>query len=84
MLGADSHETLQEIEAALGSGVPPMGIGAESIVENAIIDKNARVGRGVKILNEAGVKEKDGDGYFIREGIVCIPKSGVIPDGTII
>jgi len=84
VLGADSHETLQEIEAALGSGVPPMGIGAESIVENAIIDKNARVGRGVKILNEAGVKEKDGDGYFIREGIVCIPKSGVIPDGTII
>jgi glucose-1-phosphate adenylyltransferase len=84
VLGADSYETLQEIEASFARGLPPMGIGAESIIENAIIDKNARVGRGVKILNEAGVDEKDGDGYFIREGIVCVPKSGVIPDGTVI
>jgi glucose-1-phosphate adenylyltransferase len=84
VLGADSHETLQEIETSLAAGLPPMGIGAESIIENAIIDKNARVGRGVRIVNEAGIQEKDGDGYFIREGIVCIPKSGVIPDGTVI
>jgi glucose-1-phosphate adenylyltransferase len=84
VLGADSHETLQQIEASLAMGLPPMGIGAESIVENAIIDKNARVGRGVRILNEAGIQEKDGDGYFIREGIVCITKSGVIRDGTVI
>jgi len=84
VLGADSHETLQEIEMSHSMGIPPMGIGAESIVENAIIDKNARVGRGVRILNQGHVEEKDGDGYFIREGIVCIPKSGVIPDGTVI
>ena len=84
VLGADSHETLQEIESSLAAGLPPMGIGAESIIENAIIDKNARVGRGVRIVNESGIQEKDGDGYFIREGIVCIPKSGVIPDGTVI
>jgi len=38
----------------------------------------------VRITNAAGVQEKDGDGYFIREGIVCVPKSGVIPDGTVI
>ena len=84
VLGADSHETLWEIERSHSLGIPPMGIGAESIVENAIIDKNARVGRGVRILNQGRVDEKDGDGYFIREGIVCIPKSGVIPDGTVI
>ena len=84
VLGADSYETLQQIEEAPSRGTPPMGIGAESIIENAIIDKNARIGRGVKIVNVEGVTEKDGDGYFIREGIVCVAKSGVIPDGTVI
>jgi glucose-1-phosphate adenylyltransferase len=42
------------------------------------------VGRGVKIVNAKHIEEADGDGYFIREGIVCVPKSGVIPDGTVI
>ena len=84
VLGADAYETLQEIESSLGAGLPAMGIGADCVIENAIIDKNARIGRGVKILNAAGLIEKDGDGYFIREGIVCVSKSGVIPDGTII
>jgi glucose-1-phosphate adenylyltransferase len=84
VLGADSYETLQEIESSFAQGLPPMGIGADSIIENAIIDKNARIGRGVKIVNAAGVDDKDGDGYFIREGIICVSKSGVIPDGTVI
>jgi glucose-1-phosphate adenylyltransferase len=84
VLGADSYDTLGEIEASHGQGLPPMGIGADSIIENAIIDKNARIGRGVKILNAEGIHEKDGDGYFIREGIVCVSKSGVIADGTVI
>jgi glucose-1-phosphate adenylyltransferase len=54
------------------------------MIENAIVDKNARIGRGVRINNEAGIKEKDGDGYFIREGIVVVPKGGVVPDGMVI
>jgi glucose-1-phosphate adenylyltransferase len=48
------------------------------------VDKNARVGRGVRIVNEKGVPEADGDGYFIRDGIVIVPKDGVIPDGAVI
>jgi len=84
VLGADWYETLPEIESSYLQGLPPIGIGAESVIENAIIDKNARVGRSVRITNSANVQEKDGDGYFIREGIVCVPKSGVIPDGTVI
>jgi len=59
LIGADGYETLQQMEATQAKGVPPIGIGAESLVENAIVDKNARIGRGVKILNQAGVKEKD-------------------------
>jgi glucose-1-phosphate adenylyltransferase len=84
VLGADAYETLQEIEDAHAQALPPMGIGDESVIENAIIDKNARIGRGVRITNAAGVQDKDGDGYFIREGIVCVSKSGVIPDGAVI
>ena len=84
LIGADCYETLHEMESSIARGVPPVGIGSKSIIENAIIDKNARIGREVRILNEAGIKEKDGDGYFIREGIVIVPKNGVISDGVVI
>jgi len=84
VLGADFHETLQEIEDAMHKGVPPIGIGEGSVVEKAIVDKNARIGRGVRILNTAGVQEADGFGHYVRDGIVIVPKGGVIPDGTVI
>ena len=61
--------------------IPPVGIGAGSVIEKAIVDKNARIGEGVYITNDAGVDDIDGEGYYIREGIVVIPKDGVIPDG---
>ena len=85
MLGADYYESLEEIDRAQAKGLPPVGIGQESVIERAIIDKNARVGRGVRIVNERGARpHKDGDGYFIRDGIVIVPKGGVVPDGTVI
>ncbi len=84
VLGADFYETLDEIQRQAGRATPPIGIGSDTVVERAIIDKNARIGAGVSILNEAGVQEADGDGYFIREGIVIVPKNGVIKDGTVI
>jgi glucose-1-phosphate adenylyltransferase len=84
VLGADYYETLEEIARDASRGIPPMGIGADSVIERAIIDKNARIGSGVRIVNEAGAQEKDGDGYFIREGIVIVPKNGVVADGRVI
>jgi glucose-1-phosphate adenylyltransferase len=84
VLGADSYETLEEIDRARENGRPLLGVGADSVIERAIIDKNARVGRGVRIVNEAGIREHDGPGYYIRDGIVIVPKGGVIPDGTVI
>jgi glucose-1-phosphate adenylyltransferase len=84
VLGADRYESLEDIDRARDRGQPPMGIGAESVVERAIVDKNARVGRGVHIVNQAAVQNADGNGYYIREGIVVVPKGGVIPDGTVI
>ena len=84
LIGADGYETLHEMETMQTQGIPAIGIGAESVIENAIVDKNARIGRGVRIVNRDGIKEKDGNGYFIREGIVIVAKNGVIPDGTVI
>jgi glucose-1-phosphate adenylyltransferase len=82
LIGADHYETLAEINASIARGVPPLGIGTESVIENAIIDKNARIGRGVRLVNQKGIKEKDGDGYFIREGLIIVPKNGIVQDGT--
>jgi len=84
LIGADSYETLDEIRATEARGIPPIGVGSDSFIEGAIIDKNARIGRGVRIVNQARIKEKDGDGHFIREGIVVVPKNGILPDGSVI
>ena len=77
MMGAEYFETDPGTEV-------PVGIGDGSIIRKTILDKNARVGRGVKIENRAGARHLDGDNYFIREGIVIVPKNAVIPDGTVI
>ncbi len=47
-----------------------------------IVDKNARIGDGARLTNEAGVQDADGDGYYIRDGIIVVPKDGVIKAGT--
>lgn len=62
----------------------PLGIGRNCVIRNAIIDKNVRIGDDVQIINKDGVQEKDGPHYFIRDGIVCIPKLAQIPSGSVI
>jgi glucose-1-phosphate adenylyltransferase len=84
VLGADEYESLEEIDRAQARGVPAVGIGSDCAIERAIVDKNARVGNGVRISNAAGVQEADGEGYYIRDGIVIVPKGGVVADGTVI
>jgi glucose-1-phosphate adenylyltransferase len=79
ILGADFYDSETET-----SGQPPLGIGEDSVIENAIVDKNARIGRNVTISNRREERERDGDCYFIRDGIVVIPKGVVVPDGTTI
>ena len=64
--------------------VPPVGIGEGSLIQDAIVDLNARIGRNVRIVNKDGVREAEGPSWVIREGIVVIPKNAVIPDGTTI
>ena len=82
VMGADVHESDTDRTRNAERGVPNIGIGAGSTIHRAIIDKNARIGAGVIISNDARVEEADGEGYHIREGIVVVPKDAVIPDGT--
>ena len=86
VMGADYYQTLEDMQADRGAGRPWIGIGEGTIIRRAIIDKNARIGANVKILNEAGVENVDGPGgsYYIRDRIVIIPKNGSIPDGTVV
>ncbi len=65
-------------------GLPKMGIGHQCEIRNAIIDFNARVGDGSKLINAAGVPHADGDNYAIRGGIVVVPRDAVIAPGTVI
>jgi glucose-1-phosphate adenylyltransferase len=78
IMGVDSHYPAPNL------GEPPVGIGEGSEIFNAIIDKNARIGRGVRICNEKGVQEFEGERWAIRDGIVVVEKNGVVPDGTVI
>ncbi len=65
-------------------GLPSLGIGHGCHIRNAIIDTNARIGDGSRLLNEAGVHEADGDGWHIRDGIIVIPRDSVIAPGTVV
>ncbi len=79
LMGADYYEAdIPEVEP----GVPSIGIGLNCHIENAIIDKNARIGDNVVISPKGKEPDSNGDGYYVRDGIVVIPKNSVIPAGT--
>jgi len=84
MMGADFYQTIDEMQAERDRNYPRIGVGSNCFIRRAIIDKNARIGSGVQILNESRRQDAEGDGYFIRDGIVIIPKHGVIENGTVI
>jgi len=86
MMGADFFQSHQERSNSITAGAPPVGIGANSIIKQAIIDKNARIGRDVQLINRDRVKEgsREAEGIWIRDGIIAIAKNTVIPDGTVI
>src|SRR5262249_1597131 len=80
-LGCDFYESLESIAQHERAGKPPIGIGSGCRIENAIIDKNARVGNSV-VISPAGKPENlDHPLYFIRDGVVVIPKNATIPHG---
>ena len=86
VMGADYFQSIEDMAEDARDATPRIGIGEGAVIRNAIIDKNARIGAGVRLLNERGLSEAiapDGS-WHIREGIIIVPKNGVIPDGTVV
>jgi glucose-1-phosphate adenylyltransferase len=79
LLGADFYEA--DDDAPARGENPRLGIGRDVVLDRVIVDKNARIGDGARLVNEAGVMHADGDGYYIRDGVVIVPKDGVIKPG---
>lgn len=86
MMGADYYQSDFESEENCDRTLVPIGIGANSEIENAIIDKNAHIGCDVKILNKDNIQEADreSEGFYIRNGIVIVLKDAVLPNGMVI
>lgn len=84
MLGADYYETKEE--CSFVPGCMPIGVGRNSIVRKALVDKNVRIGSNVKIVNKENLVEanREDDGYLIRDGIVVVVKNARIADNTVI
>ncbi|MGD0258289.1 MAG: glucose-1-phosphate adenylyltransferase [Verrucomicrobiota bacterium] len=84
LLGSDYYESLESIVEHQKAGKPAIGVGTNCRIENTIVDKNARIGNNV-VISPAGKPDKaDHPNYYIRDGIVVIPKNGVIPHGMVI
>jgi glucose-1-phosphate adenylyltransferase len=84
LMGADFYETDEDREENRSLGRPHVGVGAGASIERAVIDKNARIGKGVVIRSHKGQADRDEELYSIRDGIVVIPDNTTIPDGTLI
>ncbi|MFN2542870.1 MAG: glucose-1-phosphate adenylyltransferase [Chthoniobacterales bacterium] len=81
IMGADYFELDGDSHRPSGSDQPRIGIGRSCVIDRAIIDKNARIADGVVITPEGKPSNFDSDNYFIRDGIVVVPKNAVIPAG---
>ena len=84
IMGADFYETERDRVENLRLGRPNVGIGDNSVIERAIIDKNARIGRHVHIRAIPDRPDVENENWVARDGIVAVPKNAIIPDGTVI
>lgn len=86
IMGADYYQAFAERHTNTENGEVPLGIGANTTIRRAIIDKNASIGSDVQIINKDNVQEaeRESQGFYIRTGIIVVLKNAVIADGTII
>jgi glucose-1-phosphate adenylyltransferase len=86
IMGSDFFESFDEIRGNLAAPRPHIGIGANTQIKGAIVDKNVRIGKNVRLENKNGIENADGENasFYIREGIIVIPKNAIVPDGTIV
>ncbi len=84
IMGADLYESRDDIARNRDRGAPDVGIGRDCEIRNAIVDKNARIGHGARLVNADGVSAATAESYSIVDGIIVVPKGAAIPDGTVI
>lgn len=88
IMGSDTYpgSIVQGVNANHGVSNIPIGIGEGAVIKKAIVDKNARIGKNVLIINKDNVQEgdKEANGYVIRKGIIIIIERAIISDGTIL
>jgi glucose-1-phosphate adenylyltransferase len=84
LMGADYYAWADAEGRSRVRGPNAPGIGEGTRIENAIVDKNAAIGKNCVITNAAGVQEGEGPCFYIRDGIIVIVKNAEIPDGTVI
>jgi glucose-1-phosphate adenylyltransferase len=86
VMGADYYQTIEDMRTDSTTGLPRLGIGEGTIIRRAIIDKNARIGSNVRLLNEGEVLNADAEdkSYYIRDGITIVPKNAVIVSGVVV
>ncbi len=84
LMGADYYESDASRAENEQSGIPKVGIGRNCLIQNAIIDKNARIGDNSVLVNRDGIDNYDGENYYIRDGIVIVPKDATILPETVV
>ncbi len=84
IMGSDFLESIEEMRENIAQGKPPIGIGQNTVIKRAIVDKNVRIGNNVRLVNKDGIDNFDHVNrlFYIREGIIIVPKNAIIPDGT--
>lgn len=84
VMGSDHYELPNQQAVHDSTDQPGIGIGRDSVIQGAIIDKNARIGQRVIIRNIPDREDEEHDNWIAREGIVIVPKNAIITDGTVI
>ena len=84
VMGSDRYQNLEEINEANTAGIPLLGIGDRCYINNAIIDKNSKIGNDVRINGGPHLAEGDYGLYVVKDGIVVVKKGAVLPSGTVI
>jgi glucose-1-phosphate adenylyltransferase len=84
IIGADAYESATQKAENLRRGLPNVGIGDGCVIDNAILDKDARLGANVRLCNRDKIKNGEGPNFVIREGIVVIPRDAIVLDGAVI
>jgi glucose-1-phosphate adenylyltransferase len=81
LMGSDFYETLDDINIDQQHGIPLLGIGERCHIENALIDKDCRIGNDVRIVGGAHLEDTDNELYAVKEGVIVVKKGAVLPNG---